>query len=266
MDHRKRLKHARHHLKTFERAVKTFVQREPYIATSKYDRERRCYVGLIRKVLEMPDRWPLVVGDIVHNLRSALDSLAYALAVKGAGRRPDKDEVRKIQFPICTLPEAFHGKKGQLRRRLTLLAPTAQAAVERLQPYNAAMKSKNIHVLAALDELANIDKHRHILLVVAAAESSRLDLSGRGIPKGASITGFSGELKKRTEIGSWSFASPSSSARSIHPEVQVKASMTFQVRFGKGTAIIGEPVAPVLLGMHDYIRDTVFPPLEALLL
>ena len=40
-----------------------------------------------------------MLGDIIHNLRSTLDALAYAVAIKSLGRAPTAKEARAIQFP-----------------------------------------------------------------------------------------------------------------------------------------------------------------------
>jgi hypothetical protein len=264
MDHRKRLAYAWRQLKALERAGRIFMKREPYRATGKYDGKRRVYVAYIHRVLDMPEHWPLQVGDIVHNLRSTLDNLTYALAVKHSGIPNDQD-VRKIQFPICTIHGAFHGKKGERQRRLSLLSPAAQAAIEKLQPYNTPMKPDQTHTLLVLNELANIDKHRRILLVVGAAASTSVELRGPGIPEGTSVIGYAGELQDHTEIGSWAFVSPSSSARMVHPKVDMHARLAFQVRFGQGTPAAGLAAIEALARIHAHIKNKVCPALEPLL-
>jgi hypothetical protein len=69
---------------------------------------------------EVPAEVSTVVGDIVHNLRSALDSLAYALAERSKGGPLGKREEQVTFFPWCanaTDYELFFGI-GSLRKQL----------------------------------------------------------------------------------------------------------------------------------------------------
>src|SRR4051794_32749877 len=56
------------------------------------------------EVIEEPplDRWSLVAGDCVHNLRSALDNLIYAIAIYQSRQNPPPDD-KSLQFPIVHL-------------------------------------------------------------------------------------------------------------------------------------------------------------------
>lgn len=55
-----------------------------------------------------------IVDDIVHNLRSALDSLAYELAVRDVGRPLKEAEVKPTAFPMRATPDE-PARLGDLR-------------------------------------------------------------------------------------------------------------------------------------------------------
>ncbi len=114
------------------------------------------------------DRCSLILGDTVHNLRSALDRLAYRLALLHTGGNIRKP--KSIQFPICDSIEAFYSAKD---RWLSEIAPDHVAIMERFQGYHRVDGShaigSNIHPLSKLRELVNVDKHRlPIKLVIPA--------------------------------------------------------------------------------------------------
>ena len=270
MDHRDRLAHARHHLKALDRSIRVFTESEPYVAGLAYDSKERCYLVRIREVRPIPKRWALVVGDILHNFRAALDSLTYALAKKSGSPLSDS-ALRRLQFPIGEEPGAFFGtpattgrkaKPGQIDR-IAPLSAASQAAIERLQPYHGRVKGFR-PALLVLNDLANIDKHRHIVLIAASATSSRVDLSGPGIPEGTSVRGYVGPFADSTVIGKWAFRG-SSSVRSVHPKVNVEPHLGFDVSFAQAPAARSGSVLGFLGNLHDVIRETIFPPLETLL-
>lgn len=105
------------------------------------------------------DRCSLILGDTVHNLRSALDRLAYQLALLNTGGNLQKPD--RIQFPICDSIEAFTGAK---RNWLGEIDPEHVAIMERFQGYHRVDGGQAIgpyfHPLSKLRDLTNVDKHR----------------------------------------------------------------------------------------------------------
>ena len=55
----------------------------------------------------MPPEISTTIGDILHNLRSALDSLAYEMALRGRDRPMTKKQERACVFPVRETPERF---------------------------------------------------------------------------------------------------------------------------------------------------------------
>lgn len=105
----------------------------------------------------------LTFGDCIHNLRSALDHLAYQLVVLNK-RTPGN----KTFFPIHDRPPRT-GVKHLWRKRPLVrdVSVKAYRLIESVQPY----KRGNIGGrLAELRDLDNIDKHRHLLVTVQAID------------------------------------------------------------------------------------------------
>ncbi len=111
--------------------------------------------------------WPMlsvIVGDVLHNLRSGLDHLAWELVLR-AGGKPG----RHTKFPICDtedrwLAEVVHKRRSNDRKSpLEGIEPEGAIwrFVEAVQPYKGAVYAE---AMTALRVLSNADKHRQLLI------------------------------------------------------------------------------------------------------
>ncbi len=101
---------------------------------------------------------PLIVGDCIHNLRSALDHLVYQLAIlNGCGAKG----ARNTLFPVCISPGDFADIAK--RKVAPFVSSAALAEIEDVQPY----RTTNMPDTAPLWHLAQIDNtDKHRVLVV----------------------------------------------------------------------------------------------------
>jgi hypothetical protein len=129
----------------------------------KFDSDTGDHVVYISRCSEYGNlflRASLIFGDVVQDLRGALDHLVYALAdwrTQGNIQRPDK-----TQFPICDGLGDFNSKAN---RYLSELHPLHVAVIERFQTYNPIndlwpTNQQGGHPLALLRDLSDADKHR----------------------------------------------------------------------------------------------------------
>ena len=125
---------------------------------------------LIYRATRVPPIDPMaaaIAGDIVHNLRSALDHLAWQLVLLDNGQ-PNED----TSFP---LHESATNRNGN--PRVLTIAPgirdsAIMTAVEAMQPFAEAQYGHNPRTdsLRIIRRLNNIDKHRLLLTVVHALD------------------------------------------------------------------------------------------------
>ena len=142
-----------------------------------YDAKRHCIVIRVYAFESpFPKLWGLLLGDTVHNLRSSLDHLAWALYKRGHTPNLSDKRERKVYFPITTTRTIFN---DALKTKLPGARRADIAIVRRCQPYKRGKKYLNRHVLFVLDELARADKHRTIQPVVPVPESSFFKIAGR---------------------------------------------------------------------------------------
>lgn len=116
---------------------------------------------------EIPDELPLLLGELLYQLRSALDACIYQAAVYATGQNPPPDEGR-LEFPITTNSSEW---PDLVRRRLSALPAPIQNAIESVQPYNnqslppdEMVRSIN-RSLGILHDLARKDRHRKLHIV-----------------------------------------------------------------------------------------------------
>lgn len=95
-----------------------------------------------------------IAGDVIHNLRTALDHLAHQLVLVGS---PSTLPSRRIEFPVSDTESKYETDKF---RKVEGMRPEAIQAIDRLKPY----KSGN-DALWRIHELDNIDKHRALFTI-----------------------------------------------------------------------------------------------------
>lgn len=124
------------------------------------DDESGRHVFRMGPVPPVPEDFGLVLGDAIHNLRSALDHLAHAVVVSQGGT-PN----RNTGFPILmTAPKPKKNGSSPLAN----LDPSVDEAVRReidaVQPYHR--DDPSLHELAVLHSLDITDKHRRLVLAI----------------------------------------------------------------------------------------------------
>ena len=172
-----KLKWATEHLDTLRGEVRPWLKSEPYRIVKNYHAETNYHiVSLELNAGKQPplERWSLIAADCVHNVRTALDQLAYGAAILSSGTNPPPSE-GSIQFPIADDPDKF--PELMKRYKIDTLKPSVRTAIESMQPYNRP----NPHdgrlpsVMALLRDFDNRDKHRLLRLATQQAHSATID-------------------------------------------------------------------------------------------
>ena len=161
-----KLRRANEQRETLDMAIKRFLDADPtpYRILSHDDPDTRDRIyGM--EIVEPPPaiEWGVLAGEIVHNLRSGLDHLAYALCL---AHTPSKAPPRGTEFPIFWNEDRFDDvKSGGGRYKVRGMSWKMQSAMRDLQPFNQGSLPK-AQSLWLLQEVSNIDKHRHVHLSV----------------------------------------------------------------------------------------------------
>ncbi|HWY69887.1 MAG TPA: hypothetical protein VNX88_14545 [Terriglobales bacterium] len=201
--------------------------------------------------LPVPVTMPLIAGDAIHNLRSALDHLAYRLVCVGTNSSGPFD---KVYFPIAKLEK---DRKAKLKKLETQLSRIAVKELEKIE----ANEGGSDELLWHLHCLNNIDKHRLLLTVnsqtrmqsMAPSQVRELAKNFLGI---ASIDSEHSHRAFLTE--SWKPAFDLNRGDRLawvsEADVQEHMYFHFELAFGEPAALKGKPVVENLLNIHHRIR------------
>jgi hypothetical protein len=151
-----------------------YLEDKPYEFTHDFYRKGGNNYELVSRIRirqHPPLRLSAIFGEALYATRSALDHFIHQLAIdNGASGR----DLERIEFPIFIDPDRFKGIDHQGVQRVSgsiwtrsglyktrSINPSAQAIIERLQPY----QGRDCMLLWHLQEFSNIDKHRHLHLL-----------------------------------------------------------------------------------------------------
>ncbi len=112
-----------------EKVLVTFFASQPYTIETKTDAQSKRLIYFVTKADEVPEEIALITGDIIQNLRSALDHLAYNLFTIGSGNGTSG---RHIYFPIA---EDFSEYERIKNKRTEGLAQQAKDAIDTIKPF-----------------------------------------------------------------------------------------------------------------------------------
>jgi hypothetical protein len=269
------------HLDFLNERVKSFAENMSSYKVETKDDWQTAEVFIDGEPEPSVEEWGAIIGDVVHNLRSALDHLVWQLTIANGNTPPNPipprgkpgSEWRDIRFPIYTFdPRKRYssGRRAPWRYRwpgwrsnevagsLWGVRPDLRTVIQKLQPFSRR-KNSSKEPLAILDELWNTDKHRHLHLahflvvlddvgtVVTSALTPEVSLRvvEKYVPR---------PLKGRTEIGRieniGQHTSPS-------PDMDVNLRTTFDVAFEQGPPAYGGGVIQTLKRLHDTVAAII---------
>ena len=191
-----KIERAREHQAALMEEVVEWLRAMPYTLDQRFLPETSELVYTLRGDPPLPPlRWSTIIGDAAHDLRSALDHLAWQLVLRDGG-----DPNNQTQFPIYDNEEAFG---NNVARRLPGVTEEHLNAIEALQPYQRSPAAPAEDHFAAIQLLSNTDKHRVLATTVVQSQGSqfvfRLTRDVRGLwPE--SITATFGPMVRGAEV------------------------------------------------------------------
>jgi hypothetical protein len=174
-----------------------------------------------------------MVGDFVHNLRSALDHFVWQLVLLDGGKPS-----RESAFPVATHGQAYwcvrkDGSPSIRDRCLRGVSEAHRTRIDALQPYRAGEGAPE-HALYLLNRLWNMDKHRVLhatLLATGEPDPSQFEFQSAG--EGIVDVTFSSRLVEDGAVIMRLTVDP--------PDTQVKVKGQIPVVIGFGPPVEGEP-------------------------
>jgi hypothetical protein len=157
-----KLKRAKEHLNTLKQAIETFHKSAPFEAFTEENKDGDLIFRVRIHKAVPEEEWSLLVGDLIHNLRSALD-LRVSELVLANGNPVTRDHA----FPLANSAQDYQRvSKG----RLVGLTTSQIQVIDSLNPYGGG--NTLLYELHALDIL---DKHRQLIIAGSAQQSVVID-------------------------------------------------------------------------------------------
>ncbi len=156
---------AEKHIEKLQATIQAWRKVEPCSIGVKQDANTGDVTYYVENVPAIPDDVPLIIGDVLHNLRCALDYMACGLVGTGCVSS-------KTKFPIRRDPKDWEVSG------LAMVDGASQEAIEalrRIRPYEGGNA-----LLYILHTLNNIDKHR-LLLTVTLKNTGRTGTKGEQV-------------------------------------------------------------------------------------
>ena len=199
------------------------------------------YIVRAKIIRPPPIRLGVLAADGAHNLRAALDMLAWELALKGP--KPPSDDDRKTAFPICNNPHAW--ESGATKRMLKWIGEDAVKMIHSFQPYNRPGKPPRLMVIQAIDNWA---KH-HAIPNLVSFGISRFQITSRFeiVSQEQRIVEDGDEICRVRRIEPIS-----------DPNEHLQATMKCHVGFARNAVGYGWPI-DFLSNAHGEIRDEILP-------
>jgi hypothetical protein len=204
--------------------------------------------------LSPPPHLSLLIGDFLHNVRSALDHLAWKL-----GGNPPPNE-KASEFPIFLSRKDFCGSAGGRSgyEKTRGMEPRAQAIIEDVQPFNGG-KNPKLHPLWTLHQLSAEDKHRLPIVTGLVVEGGIEPQLRPGDPDSINlaVTDWRGVIRQGAfQIGD-PIAEWTAGTFTREPESHEDFNIVFGIAFNPEGPGRGRPVIDVLADCIEYVGGEV---------
>lgn len=261
---------ARGHLEDLNMILEEFFNTDHHTVIHEKDPEGGPNDFRVRVIADPPPvDLPVIMGDVLHNLRGTLDHLVYEIAATTFSPKPlSQDVAKNSEFPIVgdinSKQVAGSGQAMFDTVKMTKLAgipPKAQAIIERLQPYHQGNDFK-AHPLWTLHELSNVDKHRKLLVgTLTSAVAPIIPERSFNYQFIADVDQCYGILLEPEAVIIRYSAVPRDPSKEMH----VEFGPMLEVVFNCGSSVDRKYTRAVLFNIFNFIELQVIPPLSKFL-
>ncbi|MFT3972648.1 MAG: hypothetical protein QM699_04130 [Amaricoccus sp.] len=239
---------AEQHIQDFQLGRTAFFESYPCKIGVKADHQAGRRVYYLASLEAVPFTLAAIGSDVVQNLCSALDQIAYQTVVRQHGSRPDW----KVYFPISGSAEKYEStRKGVIKE-----VPKAVIdAIDAAEPYRGGKG----HGFWVLKKLRNPDQHELMIAVdpyighVDVAFEIRAAMKAGGFP--FEIPSFSLPLvpadRKPLKVGDALYDRP------LGDEVQEQPQFGFDISLYEPGVIEGEPAIKTFNEASDLVRGMI---------
>lgn len=244
--YRLKIERAKRHIRELTEETEAFHSREPYAIFTEDEvsaGQRHWKVHIKERV---PAEWSGIVGGAIHNARAALDLLLVAVVRHDD---PGRASYNHVHFTVRETRDKF---KARLPENMQGASAKARRLVEHLRPYKGGNEA-----FWRLHQLDILDKHKAIIPVGSAYTRFGYTLDMAGLfpdqawmqsVKPVTISMHPADRMFPLEDGATLLTA------GIDPPFQNEVQFKFEIAFGEGQILDGEPVVPALLQICDFVE------------
>jgi len=156
-----KLLRATEHFCAIQNGIAAYTATKPYQIVHDSDGKEKGF----RVLVDPPLPLSVLVGELIYQLRSTIDHLAFGLINKTDWTKLPRDWEGKCAFPLHLLPpKVSPTPRSAFEREMPGISDNVFEFIEAIQPYHAANRDKARH-LRWLSQLSNFDKHRYLNLI-----------------------------------------------------------------------------------------------------
>ena len=175
-----KIERAKKHVACLDTEISAFFASDPYEIGTKRDPQTRKLIYYVSRANTVPIAIPAITGDVIQNLRTALDYLHQKLLMVGTNSAvPSKGQ--DATFFIDGDPNQPKHYETSMPAKVQGLRQDAIDGLLAIEPY----KGGKGHDLWVLNTLNNIDKHRLLVTVGSAFQSANLGAHVSGMMRKA---------------------------------------------------------------------------------
>lgn len=176
---------------------------DPYMTSVHVDADGYGFIEVWPNESIPLDEISLEFGELLYQLRAALDSLVYELAIIDTGQDPPPD-ADKLEFPIRSSQAAFE----KVAWKIAPLSEYHRLLINRLQPYPVPEQTDAMKVMAStldvLNDWARKDRHRGLHAIASwAANKKPLFEPPDGCTVHSIVVTPDGPLEKESQVATF---------------------------------------------------------------
>jgi hypothetical protein len=242
-----KVERAGEHFASLSDSVRSFFDTSPYTVACLDDPTNNHITFCVETAKDIPIQMSLLAGEVIHQLRSALDHLAFQLVLAN-GKTPNTH----TYFPIASDASSYNGAKAKKTAGMSHIAINE---IDALRPYQGGDDT-----LWLLHSLNNIEKHRELLLVGSSFRAVDVapELQALLTQAFAQISDSPAPILPRIPLvpkdrlyplkpGAVLYQKPRSIAEEASPE------FLFEIAFGEPDSAEGRPLLPTLKEMIERV-------------
>jgi hypothetical protein len=223
-----------------------FKAEKPYEFVRYVNPETERILVTIKMTESIPNIWSLMIGDMLHNLRCALDHTMFELAGNPIGNT-------QVMFPIFLTEDAWNHPTRGAKPKLAGAPENVRTVIKSLQPFATGEKADS--PLWHLRELSNWDKHKTIHVAMMSTRNT----SNEGIAGQISslFLGSGGPIKDETVVVGATLVHSDIPFIERAKQVHMKWNITLDITFQDTPVLDRKVVDSSLAVIGNRVRDAI---------